>query len=139
MRNKSSRATSVVIQNSSCLLVQEKRQSDFSLQDGRIRQGETSQIAVMREIYEETGLNVTSAVFAGNYEGRYTLHQVFLLQTSGELRLNRKELNCFAWWDGTDSLPVQNHVKGIVKMLSDARSPEVSSGPNLPNAIFRLQ
>lgn len=139
MRNKSSRATGVVIQNNRCLLVQEKRQHDFGLPGGRIKQSETSQIAVMREIYEETGLNVTSAVFIGSYEGRYTSHQVFLLQTSGELRLNRKELNSFAWWDGTDSLPVQDHVKGIVKMLSDAQTPEVPPGTNLPSTIFRLK
>ena len=128
-REKYSRATGVVVRDGKVLLVRERRNKDFSLPGGRIHAGEASSTAVTREIYEEVGLSVKSLVFAGSHEGRFVTHQVYVLDTTGEVRLRRREIERYAWWDGTGDLPVQDHVKAIIELCAKAEG----SGALLPN------
>ena len=121
MRQKYARATAVVMQERKFLLVQERKRQRFSLPGGRIRQGESSLEAVTRELHEETGLKVLKDTFIGTHEGRYASHHVYLLETRGEVKLNRRELSNSVWWDGTDTLLVDSHVTAIVKMCRDYR------------------
>ena len=57
-------------------------------------------------------------------------HQVYLLDVTGEVRLQRSELDRAAWWDGSDGLPVKDHVKSTMQMCADAQQPVVVP-PNL--------
>ena len=115
MRQKYARATAVVMRDGKYLLVQERRRQRFSLPGGRIRQGESSLEAVTRELLEETGLKVLQETFIGNHEGRYASHHVYLLETRGDVKLNRRELSNSVWWDETGTLLVDSHVTAIVK------------------------
>ena len=115
MRQKYARATAVVMRDGKYLLVQERRRQRFSLPGGRIRQGESSLEAVTRELLEETGLKVLQETFIGNHEGRYASHHVYLLETRGDVKLNRRELSNSVWWDETGTLLVGSHVTAIVK------------------------
>ncbi len=119
MRQKYARATAVVMQDGKYLLVQERKRQSFSLPGGRIRQGESSSAAAKRELLEETGLKARKSTFIGNHEGRYASHHVYLLETRGEVELNRRELSNFLWWDGTDSLLLDSHVKAILQKCRD--------------------
>ena len=133
VRQKYSRATGVVIRDGKVLLVRERRQRDFGLAGGRIKAGETSATTVTREIYEETGLSAVRTAFVGTHEGRYVTHQVYLLDVTGEVRLERSEVDRAAWWDGSDGLPVQDHVKSIMQMCANAQQPVVVPPDLLPD------
>ena len=132
MSPKYARATAVAIQNGKCLLVQERRARRFSLPGGRIRPGEPSHIAVTRELHEETGLRAKDPTFVGYHEGHYATHHVYLLEVDGEVRLNRRELSNFLWWDGSDSLLIHRHVSEIIRLCRDLQR-ERPGGPQLFN------
>ena len=132
MSPKYSRATAVAVQNGKCLLVQERRARRFSLPGGRMRPGEPSREAVIRELYEETGLRAKDPTFVGYHEGHYATHHVYLLEVDGEVRLNRRELSNFLWWDGSDSLLIHRHVSEIIRLCRDLQR-ERPGGPQLFN------
>ncbi len=131
-RQKYPRATGVGIRDGKVLLVRERNQRDFGLPGGRIKAGETSATAVTREIYEETGLSPVRTAFVGTHEGRYVVHQIYLLDVTGEVRLQRREIDRFAWWDGSESLPVQDHVKAIMQLCSNGQHTTVIPQNLLP-------
>ena len=132
MSPKYARATAVAVQNGKCLLVQERRARRFSLPGGRIRPGEPSHFAVTRELNEETGLRARDPTFVGYHEGHSATHHVFLLEVKGEVRLNRRELSNFLWWNGSDPLLIQRHVSEIIQLCRDLqRRSDTSTLPNL--------
>ena len=135
MSPKYARATAVAVQDGKCLLVQERRARRFSLPGGRIRPGESSNLTVARELYEETGLRAQDPTFVGYHEGHYATHHIYLLEVKGEVRLNRRELSNFLWWNGSDVLLIQRHVSEIIQLCRDflGRS-GASTLPNLPGA-----
>ena len=132
MSPKYARATAVAVQNGKCLLVQERRARRFSLPGGRIRPGEASHDTVTRELYEETGLRAKNPTFVGYHEGHYATHHIYLLEVKGEVRLNRRELSNFLWWNGSDALLIQRHVGEVIQLCRDLQL-QRSGGPQLFN------
>ncbi len=57
-------------------------------------------------------------------------HRVYLLDATGEVRLQRSEVDRVAWWDGSDGLTVLDHLKLIMQMYANAQQPVVVP-PNL--------
>ncbi len=96
------RVTGILIENGKMLLVQQHLSENrrWSLPGGRLEQGETLEQGVVRELKEETGLNVSVArlvyVCDMKHTGHTAIHVTFLLnKESGELALpsNEKDEN----------------------------------------------
>ncbi|WP_414942969.1 NUDIX hydrolase [Amycolatopsis sp. cmx-11-32] len=59
----------------------------WSVPGGRVEPGETDEAAVIREMREETGLNVMPGTYVGNAcRGRYDIHDYACSVTGGTLR-----------------------------------------------------
>ena len=109
---KRRRATVVAAQDGRLLLVKERGAHRFSLPGGGIERREGVIEAACRELREETGLCVLQAKYLFDHEGRVRLHKVVVADVQGDVRLQRRELSDFLWWDG----------KGDIPMLASARS-----------------
>ena len=116
--NKRKRATALVIKDRLYLLVRENGQREYSLPGGGIERNEPSLLAAVREIYEETSLKLSSIKYIGDLEGNRGQHYVFLAEAYGEIRLQRKEIAGYKWWDGKEDIPVQGHVRGALRLLN---------------------
>ncbi|OXM56862.1 NUDIX hydrolase [Amycolatopsis thailandensis] len=59
----------------------------WSVPGGRVEPGETDEVAVIREMREETGLDVMPGTYVGNaVRGRYDIHDYACTVTGGTLR-----------------------------------------------------
>ena len=112
--NKRSRATGLVARDGRVLLVRDRSRRRFSLPGGKIEGPESGTAAAVREIEEETGLEVVSATLLFQHEGKVNRHQVVGIEAKGRVKLQRRELDGHRWWDGQSDLPVDDHVRQIV-------------------------
>ena len=73
------------------------------------------------EIYEETGLTPVKAEFLFTRRGTVNEHQVIRVDVDGQgrVRLQRKEIDAYEWWDGRSNLPVNAHVRDILARLPE--------------------
>ena len=71
----------------------------FGLPGGGFERDEPSLLPALREVYEETRLNLRSIEYVGDVEGSVSQHYVFLAQGYGQVRLQRQELSEHKWWD----------------------------------------
>ena len=111
------RATAVVIQDGRVLLVRHRGSHKYSLPGGGVHSSERSYQAAMRELREETGLHPTSAHYIGSYDGASDHHKAFLIEATGRIRLDRREVGDHVWWDRHSNLPINGHVHAILRML----------------------
>ena len=115
------RATAVVVRHGKYLVVRDKGSSHYSLPGGGIERGEPALAAAAREIYEETGLTPVKAEFLFTHRGTVNEHQVIRVdvENQGRVRLQRKEIDAYEWWDGRSNLPVNSHVRDILAKLRE--------------------
>lgn len=113
---KRQRATALVIRDGKYLLVRDKGRRRFSLPGGGIERGEAALTAACRELGEELGLKAYKAerLFDFNSEQSFNVHKVVLVYAGGEVRMNRKELEAYIWWDGKEDVPVYPNVTSII-------------------------
>ena len=127
---KRSRATALVAVDGKLLLVRERGSKQWSLPGGGMERGEGPISAACREIEEETGLTVLAASFLFDYESHYQHHRVCSLSVKGNVRLQRKELSDFKWWDGRIELPKissAEHIIGQAKSMGHLDVPETNA------------
>ena len=115
---KRQRATALVVKDGLYLLVRENGQRQYSLPGGGIERHEPSLLAAVREIYEETNLKLSSIRYIGDLDGQRAKHYVFVAEAYGNIRLQRKEIAGYKWWDGKEEIPVQGHVRGALALLN---------------------
>ena len=116
---KRRRSTVLAVKEGRYLLVREKGNRSYALPGGGVERGEPTLLAVVRELHEETHLKVRQIRYIGDIDGRRAYHFVFLAEVYGEVRLQRKELSAYCWWDGRQpaSVPLQGHVQGALALL----------------------
>ena len=119
--SKRRRATVLAYNGNGYLLVQERGRKDYSLPGGGIEPGEPSLLAAVRELYEETRLKVSAIRFIGDFDGQRARHYVFYAEVYGNIRLQRKEISGYRWWNGKESLQTQGHVKGAMALLRSSK------------------
>ena len=81
---------------------------------GGIEKDEPSLLVAVREVYEETRLNLRSIEYVGDIEGSVSRHFVFLAYGYGRVRLQRKEIAEHKWWDRKETVPLHGHVRGAL-------------------------
>jgi hypothetical protein len=87
-----------------------------------LRTKESTIQAGIREIAEELGLKTISATRLRqcDLKGERANHKVVLLEVEGELRMNRRELAEYLWWNMKDEIPLQGHVKYIISKYGNS-------------------
>ena len=109
------RATAIVRCNGRVLLVRDKGRTPFMLPGGGIYDGESPEVAVVRELAEETALNATDVRYLFEHGGKYNRHHVFSVDVEGEVDVSQDPLVVeFVWWDGKSDVPVFPHVSEIL-------------------------
>lgn len=113
---KRQRATALVIRDDKCLLVRDKDLRIYSLPGGGIERGEAALTAACRELGEELALRAykTERLFDYNTAQSLNVHKVVLVHAGGEIKLNRRELEDYIWWDGKSAVPVYPSVHNII-------------------------
>ena len=101
-KKKRSRATVIAEKDGRVLLIRERGSLKYSLPGGGIERGEYTMEAALRELREETKLRPFRAERLFDYEGTTQLHKVVVAQVRGEVRLQRKEVSEYKWWDGKE-------------------------------------
>lgn len=125
---KRKRATVIVWKGDLILLVQERGNGRFGLPGGGIERGEPSLIAAARELYEETRLKLSSICYVGDVDRPTNLHYVFEARAYGEVRLQRKEISTYKWWDGKETVPLHPHVKQALAIIPQWTHPTPGQG-----------
>ena len=114
-KKKRQRATIIAEKDGKVLLIRERGAGQFSLPGGGIERGEYTMEAALRELREETKLRPFKAERLFDYEGTTQLHKVVFVQVRGEVRLQRKEVSEYRWWDGKEHLPMLPSTKSIIE------------------------
>ena len=114
------RATAIVVRDSRILVVRDKFRPAFMLPGGGIDDGEQPEVAVARELEEETMLTATSVQYLFTHDGKYNHHYVFSVEADGDVDISHDPLVVeFAWWDGGPDVPVHPHVTEILSKARD--------------------
>ncbi len=113
-KRKRARATVVVQQDGKTLLIRERGARQFSLPGG-IERGEYVMEAALRELREETRLSPFKAERLFDYEGTTQLHKVVRVQVRGQVKLQRKEVSEFKWWNGREQVPMLPSARAIIE------------------------
>ena len=110
------RATAIVKRDGCILVVRDKFRPAFMLPGGGIDDGEAPEVAVARELKEETTLTATCIKYLFTHDGKYNHHHVFSVEADGEVDISHDPLVVeFAWWGGGDDVPVHPHVTEILR------------------------
>ena len=70
--------------------------------------------AAVRELREETKLSVIEAKRLFDHEGATQHHKVVWVKARGEVRIQRKELSDYKWWNRKDAVPLLDSAKAIL-------------------------
>lgn len=101
-------------QQAEILLIRDVNYDDWFLPKGHVEPGETNEVAALREIEEETGLNdLELGQFLGSFtrvsaqENELKTEYHFLVRKIGETQVElEKDMPWEAQWFGLDKLPV---------------------------------
>ncbi len=107
------RATAIVVRDGLVLIALDEGVDFYFLPGGEIESGESPEQAVLRELHEETGMNLTSAKFMFNHVGPNNYHHVFEVDAEVD-PTPQHEIVELAWWDQQQDLNVHEHTKIIL-------------------------
>lgn len=101
-KSKSSRARAIILNKdkSKILLVKNITLKEFHLPGGGIEKNEIGENAIIREIKEELGMNITTLYKLGKYlyKGTHKHVEIFITQTDSESFVMQWELDDAKWF-----------------------------------------
>lgn len=112
----------------------------WTVPGGHIEVGESAMQAIVREVKEETGLDVKpikllmiqEAVFSEEYyKPMHYIFMDFLCESSSdEVKLDKRELNEYKWFDSREisDADVESYTKNLLKAYRDYKSGNSSVG-----------
>lgn len=112
------RATAIVVRNGLVLIAMDEGADFYFLPGGKIENGELPEEAMMRELHEETGMNLTSAKFMFNHIGPSNYHYVFEVEADGEPAPNQ-EIEELVWWAQSPDQVVHEHTRIILSKYQE--------------------
>ena len=116
-------------QDGRVLLIQERGTNTFSLPGGGIEGRESTMEAALRELREETRLRPLEAERLFDHEGATQFHKVVWVRVRGNVRLQRKELAAYKWWDGREPVSILPSARTILDRFRCGRR-----GASIPNS-----
>ena len=134
-KKKRTRATVIAQQNGKVLLIRERGARQFSLPGGGIERGEFTVEAALRELREETKLRTVRAKRLFDYEGATQLHKVVWAEVRGSVKLQRKEVSQYKWWDGKEPVSMLPSARAI---LSKSANGDTTSTGILTSILGRF-
>lgn len=114
------RATVICEKNRQILLVRKPR-SKWALPGGKVEIGEAIAVAAIRELQEETGLNVDQLLYIFELEAGNTLHHVFeAVVLNAENATPQNEISECIWYSLSSiyDLDTSDATKAIVRSFS---------------------
>lgn len=118
MGRKRKRGTAIVETDKGILIVSHSRhgQLTYMLPGGRVKKGEQSICAAIRELHEETGLYSLEAKYLFDLITKHHKHKVYLIKTCGRLRKRHETTRIRFYNDSTkDKYKFAWHVKPIIE------------------------
>ena len=119
--SKPLRATAVVERHNRVLLVREKGEERFKLPGGGLERNELALEAALRELREQTGLQASKAEHIFDHKGNIQLHKVVLVQAQGTVKLQKREIADYKWWDRNESIPLLWAAKAIIDRCTNPK------------------
>ena len=120
-KRKRNRATVIAEQDGKYLLIRERGSRTYSLPGGGFERGESTMLTALRELHEETKLSPLKAERLFDHEGTTQMHKVVWVLTRGSVKLQRKEVTDFLWWDGKERVNMLPSARDIIKKHKKAR------------------
>ena len=114
-KGKRKRATLVAEHYGEVLLVQERGAHRYSLPGGGLERGESVLQAAIRELKEETKLEVVKAEYLFDYEGSTQLHKVVWAAVCGQVQVQSKEISGHKWWNATEDVLLLDSTAAILR------------------------
>lgn len=118
-----------VIRDGNAILLLHRSEADFmggiwELPSGKAEPGETLQAALIREVAEETGLQVTGiTAYLGHFDyqsasGKHSRQFSFTVEIAGPEPVRLTEHDGFDWADLDSEMPVTDAVKTVLSALT---------------------
>lgn len=122
-----------VVQHEDKILLLQRPENDFmggifELPSGKVESGETLDVALLREVREETGLHVTAIrEYLGHFDydsgsGRKSRQFTFAVNVAGSEPVVLQEHDSYLWSRLADEPPVTDAVKDILARYGEARA-----------------
>ncbi len=141
-RKRVDHATALVVRDERVLLVRNKGRRRYSLPGGAIEEEESGRDALVRHLKEQTNLKVRGSYLLFNYKSRANRHRVFRVEAVGNVRVRRKVLDSYAWWDVNSELPVRDSAREIIagaRLKSGRRNQRTSAASVRVASGWRIQ
>ena len=117
------RATVLCIKDGKFLVVQERGRRHFSLPGGGVKKGEQSIAAAIRELKEETGLDVASIEYLTSFQGKRAVHCVYIATPlEGTIKRQHSEISRISWVKLDSELGAHNFQGHVFKAIQELRT-----------------
>ena len=113
-RKRVDRAAALAVREGKVLLVRNTGRRRYSLPGGAIEEGESGGDAIALHLNEQTNLKVRGSYLLFSYKSRANRHRVLRVEAVNSVRVRRKVLDSYAWWDVNSELPVRDSAREII-------------------------
>lgn len=137
------RKGAILVKNKKGILVVSGKSGKYILPGGGANRGERRRDAAIRELKEETGLDVVKIRQLGNYTGKTfksysgkkikNLGKLYSAKVKGKAR-PRNEIKKIAYWKPGSKIPISKGTENLIKQYSEQTTRRRNSNPG--NILF---
>jgi len=114
------RRGTAIVDTPNGILVVNTGERTYYLPGGGAKMVESRRSAVIRELFEETGLRATKCSYLFEYTSHYNLHKVFLIEATGVAK-PRKEIKNLAYFNGSN-VNISDTTRRIIEMYNEKKN-----------------